>query len=136
MARKIVVSLVLVALVAGATHAASQTPSVVKLPGTYSSLSYNAEGGDLLGYEVRLIPARVGLLAVVQIAEGGAGEVFLVPVKQETADVVSFSIGSPGKKPAKVRGTVSEIGMDANIVQPSGESERVFLKRGASYWER
>lgn len=48
--------------------------------GTYSSLSFNEESGDLSGLEVSLLPVDAGLVASVQIADDGINEVHLATV--------------------------------------------------------
>jgi hypothetical protein len=58
----------------------------VGLPGTYSSLSYNSESDDLVGYEVRIIPTNQGNKAIVQVAEGDAGRIYIVDVTSDGKD--------------------------------------------------
>lgn len=106
-----------------------------RIAGTYSSLTYNKQGGDLLGYEVRIIPTRHGPKAVVQIAEGGAGDIYVVDVKQSAA-TLSFDIPVPGGQPGRFSGEVSDDGLRGTISYPSGAKEEVFLRRTTSYWER
>lgn len=59
--------------------------------GTYSTLAYNEESGDLSGLEVTLVPADGGLVASVQIAEDGINELHLAKVK-ESASGMQFSV--------------------------------------------
>lgn len=106
-----------------------------KLPGTYSSLTYNVEGGDLIGYEVRIIPTNQGMKAVVQVAEGDAGRIYIVDVV-EKAGVVSFEVPLASGMYGKFNGMVSSSGLAGTIIYPSSERESVLLKRCASYWER
>lgn len=107
----------------------------VKVAGTYSSFEFNEEGGDLVGIEIRLIPTRVGLKAVVQVAEGGAGDIDLVAVT-ETNGEVRFDVPTPGSAPAKFKGRISVSGMAGTLSYPSGATENIVLKRTSSYWER
>ncbi|MCR6496988.1 hypothetical protein LJB71_12680 [Thermomonas sp. S9] len=58
--------------------------------GTYSTLAYNEESGDLNGLEITIIPVDGGLVASVQIAEDGINELHLAKVK-ESAGVLLFS---------------------------------------------
>ncbi|HEY5802147.1 MAG TPA: hypothetical protein VIT90_00435 [Lysobacter sp.] len=51
--------------------------------GTYSTLSFNAESGDLNGIELTFIPVDLGVVAVAQIAESGVNEVHLATAKTE-----------------------------------------------------
>lgn len=59
--------------------------------GTYSTLAYNEESGDLNGLEVALVPVDGGLIASVQIAEDGINELHLARVK-ESAGLLLFSL--------------------------------------------
>jgi len=58
--------------------------------GTYSTLAYNEESGDLNGLEVTIVPTDGGLVASVQIAEDGINELHLAKVK-ESAGSLLFS---------------------------------------------
>jgi hypothetical protein len=62
-----------------------------RIAGTYSSLQYNAQSGDLQGYEVLIIPTDVGYKAIVQIGEGAPGQVYICQVSQE-GEILSFDI--------------------------------------------
>ena len=50
--------------------------------GTYSSLRYNSESGDLNGLEITVVPTDSGLIAVVELAEDGINELHLAKVKK------------------------------------------------------
>lgn len=112
--------------------AASEVPSIA---GTYTSLSYNQESGDLTGYEVRIIPSNQGNKAVVQVAEGDAGRLYLVDVA-ETSMQVTFDVPLASGVLGKFEGEVTKLGLKGVISYVPGSSEKVLLKRSASYWER
>lgn len=59
--------------------------------GTYSTLAYNEESGDLNGLEVTIIPTDGGLVASVQIAEDGINELHLAKVKERAGSML-FSV--------------------------------------------
>lgn len=59
--------------------------------GTYSTLAYNEESGDLHGLEVTIVPTDEGLVASVQIVEEGINELHLAKVK-ENGGVIRFSV--------------------------------------------
>jgi hypothetical protein len=105
-----------------------------RITGTYSSLQYNAQSGDVLGYEVLIIPTDVGYEAVVQVAEGGPGQVYICQVMQK-GDTISFDItlssGAKGSFAGEVTGNL----LVGDILSPSGK-EHVQLKRGTSYWDK
>jgi hypothetical protein len=106
-----------------------------KITGIYSSLTYNAEGGDLLGMELLVIPAESAhaesFNAVVQIAEGGAPFCAVVPVTIR-GSAIAFTLPAGGMYSGMhFTGTIS--GTEAKISWPSGQVEH--LRRGASYWQ-
>lgn len=107
----------------------------VKIAGTYSSLNYHQEAGDLLGYEFRLIPTKQGFKAVIQVSEGGIGNVFLVDVDEKSGSI-SFDVPVSSDYVGRFRGELTRDGLDGVVNYPSGVSEKVLLKRSVSYWER
>lgn len=108
--------------------------SVIKLAGTYSSIVFNEEGGDVLGYEVRIAPTARGFQAVVQVAEGAPGPLHVVDVIQ-TKDSIKFDIPLDGEVKGTFEGRVTASGLEGIISLPAGRV-RVELKRTISYWER
>lgn len=103
--------------------------------GTYTSLTYNEEGGDLLGYEFRLIPNKNGYKAVIQVSEGGIGNVFLVDVTNSN-EKISFDVPVSENQIGHFKGSVNEKNMTGTVSYPSGAVEKIILVRGASYWEK
>lgn len=105
-----------------------------RITGTYSSLQYNAQSGDLLGYEVLIIPTDVGYKAVVQVAEGAPGQVYICQVMQK-GDTISFDITLSSGAKESFTGEVTGNFLTGDILSPSGK-EHVQLKRGTSYWDK
>jgi hypothetical protein len=58
--------------------------------GTYSTLSFNEQSGDLHGLEVSIVPVDGGLVASVQIAEEGINELHLAEIT-EVSGMMLFS---------------------------------------------
>lgn len=109
---------------------ASDVPLCV---GMFSSLTYNKEGGDLLGYEIRVVPTADGLMGAIQVAEGDAGHLHVVPVSV-SENKIMFDVPLTGLA-VKFIGSCEKGGLSGVLNLPSG-SESVFLKRGLSYWEK
>lgn len=130
-----VVSRALLIIVLLACMQVACASGAVKLPGTYSSLAYHEEGGDLIGYEVRFIPTNQGTKAVVQVAEGDAGRIYIVDVVEE-AGTVQFEIPLASGLRSKFSGKLTDDGLKGTITSPSGEHEDLFLRRATSYWEK
>jgi hypothetical protein len=62
--------------------AAPRRHAAVQLAGTYSNLEYNEEGGDLLGIEIKIVPApHERFQAAVLVSEGAPSSLFVVDVK-------------------------------------------------------
>lgn len=106
-----------------------------RIAGTYSSLVYNEEGGDLIGYEIRVIPTNQGIKGVIQVAEGDAGRIYIVDFI-EKADAVSFDVPLASNMRGKFRGKIISNGLEGVIIYPSGVHEKLLLKRSISYWEK
>jgi hypothetical protein len=105
------------------------------IAGTYSNFEYNKEGGDLNGVEIRLVPTRKGIKAVVQFAEGGAGDVALVDVTVSGAHV-RFVLPATFDTAGDFEGTVTEKALDGIFRYQGGASEYLVLPRGSSYWDK
>jgi hypothetical protein len=117
---------------AGSTSSAELMP---ELRGTYSSLAYHKEAGDLLGYEVRFIPTKEGTRAVVQMSEGEPGEVYVVEVKASGRDV-AFDMPLSATERGSFTGKLGKTGLVGVLTFPAGASEKITLSKGASYWEK
>ncbi len=108
----------------------------LKVSGLYSDLAYNAEGGDLLGMELLVIPAgkdNNGLLwnAFFQLAEGDAPYCTLVSLLVR-GNKVEFTLPPRGALGGlHFTGTLSSTEMV--ITTPAGQVEH--LRRGNSYWQ-
>jgi|SRR5215469_8025043 len=123
----------LIAVASICTAAPPPAPQI-RITGTFSNLTYNSEGGDLLGMEVLIVPAegdRVGFVAFVQLAEGGAPRSALVPLKVDGAKV-EFTLPQDGAAPElHFSGVVSK----SELVGAWTHGEREVLRRGVSYWD-
>jgi hypothetical protein len=107
----------------------------LKVFGIYSDLTFNGEGGDLLGMDVLIVPAEATAdlrwRAFVQIAEGGApycAVVFITVIGSK----IEFTL-PPGDIYGGMRfaGTISND--EIRLLTPSGQVEH--LRRGKSYWQ-
>jgi hypothetical protein len=104
-----------------------------KVTGTYSSLTYNNESGDLGGTEISIVPGAGGYFAIAQCAEGQPG-IPVVVRAQVVGMKVSFELQkgtSSGCPEAPYTGTVSAAGLKGQF---SGFGEPELLKRKVSYW--
>jgi hypothetical protein len=109
----------------------------VKLTGTFSSLTYNVEGGDLLGIEIRIVWTRKGYYATVQISEGEPNVPILVPVSwmNRTRGEFVIRIPEPNMRTGKIKGRVQADGLEMIFDGMSEEFNKIKLPRKPSYWD-
>lgn len=100
-----------------------------RISGIYSNLEFNEEGGDLLGFEILLLPTHGGWSAVVQVAEGELAVPFVAPVTVK-GSTISFEI--PDQFGAGV--FVGEV--STKELTGTFGRQKVRLRRGKSYWEQ
>lgn len=106
----------------------------IKYTGTFSSLKYHSESGDLLGVELRIAYTKSGYQATVQIAEGVPEVLILVPVffdKQK----VRFEIPDPSSYAGGFEGRIDTYGISGVLKFKSGGQMELRLPRKNSYWE-
>ena len=126
--KSLLLAIVLFALI-GFAGAAAAPQSHARVTGIYSNLQYNAEAGDLLGMELLIIPATSGYVACVQVAEGGAPFVAVVPISISGTQVQFILPPSYGGQ--HITGSFS--GGKLVLHWPKGQQE--VLSRGKSYWQ-
>jgi hypothetical protein len=107
---------------------------MTRVPGIYSDLTYIDASGDLLGMELLIVPtgegANSGWSVFVQIAEGGAPYLALVPL-QRRGDQIEFNLPDGGRYGGEhFQGTLSKT--ELLVRWTSGHVEH--LKRGKTYW--
>jgi hypothetical protein len=108
----------------------------VRVAGTYTDLSYNREGGDILGTEIRIVGTRRGFQATVQVAEGSAsplivGAVFAV----DATGKFGFALPSNDLGLRRFDGVIVGAVLRGTFTFADGKTERVTLRRGRSYWD-
>lgn len=130
-ASSLLISAFIAMQIAPATASPSQRSMAI---GTFTSLEYNDESGDLNGVEVRIAPANGRLQAVVQVAEGGPGSFSVVPVSIRGNDI-EFDVPLTKNVVGKFRGRITRNALVGKINWPTA-AEPVRLRRGMSYWDR
>jgi hypothetical protein len=122
------IAIVLFAFIGVAEPALAHEPHL-RITGIYSNLHYNDEGGDLLGMELLIIPAKSGYVACVQVAEGGAPFVAVVPIAVSGAQVQFILPASYGGQ--HITGSFT----GAKLVLHWQKGQQEVLIRGKSYWQ-
>jgi hypothetical protein len=124
------IALSLVLLIVATVHAATPT-APAKIAGTYTSLSFNTEAGDLTGWEVTLIPQSDGsYFALVQLSEGAEPTVATARATVSGASI-SFLIAGRSALSGNYSATIGAT--ELLLRTPQGDVEH--LKRARSYWK-
>jgi hypothetical protein len=126
--RAMLITPAFIASVACAQQAVSQRP---KITGMYSDMSYNSEGGDILGIEVFLVYSRDGYRVIYQSSEGEPASPIVIPAKVK-GNSISFSLPSSTDPRGDFTGIVEPTEMVGTF---SGNGETVHLPRRSSYWQ-
>jgi len=125
-----------VLLLLGSAEAAEGTEKP-RCTGTFSSLSYHEEGGDLLGMELKIVRVRKGYQGALQIAEGGPSELMAVDVECDGA-----SVKFTGPDVYRVygggvfEGTLDSKGIKGRFRFKGEDGDLETLHRGRGYWEQ
>jgi hypothetical protein len=130
-----VVAALLLATHSGSTaERASQVPRVA---GIYSNLSFNSEGGDVLGIEILIVPSSRGYAVVFQSSEGEPA-VPVVVLANLVGNKLTFTLPSDSSYAGAFVGTITAEGMEGSFAEghkDPGGSPIIRLKRGKSYWQ-
>ncbi|MGH7404426.1 MAG: hypothetical protein ACREJA_00910 [Candidatus Methylomirabilales bacterium] len=109
----------------------------LRYTGTFSSLEYHKEAGDLLGTEIKIVSTRKGYQGALQIAEGGPSELMVVDVFFEK-DVIRFEIPKTYAVygGARFEGKIDAKGIKGAFRYQTHVGDPEYLVRGPSYWDR
>jgi hypothetical protein len=127
----------LLALTATAVTGQTKHPSLQKPfrpTGTYSNMYYNAEAGDVIGDEIKIVFTRNGYQGVVQFAEGEPEELVIVSVEVKGTSI-SFSIPNSSPYAGQFTGAIENGILKGEFHFKTGAVDRVELKKGRSYWD-
>jgi hypothetical protein len=111
--------------------AASTAKAPPKVTGTFSNLTYNNEGGDVLGTEISIVNSNRGYYVVYQISEGEPAVPVVLPAKVAGSSI-SFVIPPEGDPRGAFAGTIGDQELSGTF---AGNKEQIHLKRKASYWQ-
>lgn len=128
---RVIYTILVILFVVNVSYAASD----IKKTGTFSSLSYHREAGDLLGYEVRIVFTKNGYEGTIQISEGGPDRLILLRNITVKDNAVSFVIPEGSLEGGEFVGVLSATGLTGTITLKNGNKISLDLKRGKSYWD-
>jgi hypothetical protein len=95
---------------------------------------YNAEGGDVIGDEIKIVYTRKGYQGVVQFAEGAPDELMIVGIEVVGAKV-SFSVPDSSPYAGQFTGVIENGILKGEFRFKTGGADKVELKKGKSYWD-
>ena len=105
-----------------------------KYTGTFSSLRYNSESGDLGGVEIRIVYTKLGYQAAIQFSEGAPTELIVVkPSFSGTS--ISFEIPETHNYAGSFSGTIDKKSLKGTFRFKTGGEWKVNLPRKKSYWD-
>ncbi len=113
--------------------AADTEPAIAT--GTYSSLAYNDESGDLNGYEIEVLPAAKGTKLVLQIAEGELVDVVVAEASQADGTITA-SFELPRRGGCRLSARVVESSLVVSFDFGNGAIDTATLARSVGYWDR
>ena len=110
--------------------------SQCRISGTFTNMHYIADAGDVIGYELRVVPAgEAKYQAALQIAEGAPSKLMLVDIQAKECNI-SFAISDVyGVYAGTFKGAVANNTLKGEFTFKSGGVDKVELKRGKSYWD-
>lgn len=123
--------LIIILLLISMQNVTSQ--SAVKKTGTFSSMEYNKEGGDLLGEEIRIVHTNSGSQGVIQFSGGEPTQLILVSINFH-GDSLFFEIPS-GEYKGLFRGKVNRNILEGSLKMDGEKEKKIHLKRKRSYWD-
>jgi hypothetical protein len=103
----------------------------VKLTGMFSDLTYNTEGGDLLGEEIFVVTTNKGYQVIYQQSEGEPQVPVVVPATM-MGHALSFTVPAEVSGVGTFTGTVHAHDLTGTF---SGSGMKVRLVRKNSYWQ-
>lgn len=108
-----------------------------RITGTYTSMQYIPEAGDIFGEELHIVMGWTGYQGAYQDAEGVPGPLVVVNIKVADGKI-SFDLppGAGFVPPGKFEGTIND-GTIRGHHFSKGEiiGDEVIMKRGKSYWD-
>ena len=107
-----------------------------KITGIYSDMSYNVEGGDLLGDEIFLVYSDRGYYVIYQESEGAVYAPIVIPAKVDGSSV-SFTLPPSADRPDQPTGFQGKVINDELVgtFKFKNTEQTVHLKRKNSYWQ-
>jgi hypothetical protein len=110
----------------------------IDVAGTFSSIEFVEEAGDIFGVELNIVPApHEGYQAAVQVAEGGPGPLVVVAVQEDLARPcrwIAMDLGEPYE--ARIEGCVEIDAFVGHLISKAGMNTPIRATRRPGYWSR
>ena len=127
--RSIVIILILLQVVF------SYADDKVKVTGTYSSLFYHKEAGDLLGNEIRIVLGKKGYEGTFQTAQGEPDTLVFLKNISIKGNLIKFTISEGSLHAGEFSGEITKTELKGVLTLQNGNKIPLVLKKGKSYWD-
>jgi hypothetical protein len=97
-------------------------------------MTFNREGGDVLGQEIKIVVTNKGYEGALQFAEGGPSELVVVSIKIDGTKI-SFKVPDGSLGAGDFSGSIQNGVIKGTFRFKSGASEDIVLRKGKSYWD-
>ena len=106
-----------------------------KKTGTFSSLYYHKEAGDLLGDEIRIVVGKEKYEGTFQSVQGEPDHLVLLENISFNGNKIEFTIPEKSIFTGKFVGRLSAYGLEGTLILTNGVEVNLRLKRRKSYWD-
>ncbi len=105
-----------------------------RITGTYTSMHFNEEGGDVLGEELKIVVGKQGYQGALQFANGEPEDLLVVDIIVDQKKI-SFRVPDASEEAGYFTGTIEDGMIKGVFAYKGGATETVILKKGKSYWD-
>lgn len=104
-------------------------------PGTYSTLVFDRQSGDVLGEELRIMVGKNGYKGTLQFSEGWPGDPVLLDIRIEGTSI-SFDTPETWEYAGHFSGEISAREIHGTLTLKNGNAVPLNLPRRTSYWDK
>jgi hypothetical protein len=106
----------------------------VRYTGTFSSFEYNESEGDVVGAELRIVPARGAYEGTFQFSEGQPDHLVLIKVDIQ-GDTIRFVVPPPCMYQGQFEGHIDGKGIRGTLKPEHGKPIELVLPRKCGLWD-
>lgn len=106
----------------------------VRYTGTFSSFEYHESEGDVVGAELRIVPARGTYEGTFQFSEGEPDHLVVIKVEIQ-GDTVRFDVPPPCMYAGRFEGRIDSKGVRGTLKPRDGKPIELVLPRKCGLWD-